>query len=90
MSRPADNIIHLSETLTISEYKSGGNKGFWLYDKTRSMNLAMRADNETDAFVKALHYYQNRLKKVEEANADLTEKVKVFVSQFPEYIEVVK
>jgi len=85
MSKPADNVIEVSDTLTLCEYKTGGNKGFWLYDKTRGMNLALRENTETDAFVKALHYYQTRLEEIEEAHDDLAEKITVFISQFPDY-----
>ena len=84
MSKPPDNIMKLSETLSMCEYKSGGCAGFWLYDKTRGMNLSMRANNETDAFVEALHYYQKRLAKVEQEHAALKTKVDAFVSQFAE------
>jgi len=85
MGKPPDNIIKLpSETLLLCEYTSGAYKGFWLYDKTRSMNLSMRAKTETEAFAEALHGYQKRLKEVEEKYAGLEEKVDAFVSQFTE------
>lgn len=58
--------------------------GFWLYDETRGMNLAMRAKTEREAFVQALEYYQNRLKDVESAHNCLTKRVNEFVSQFTE------
>ena len=82
MSRPPDILLDLSETLSLCEYKTGGYKGFWLYDKTRGMNLAMRAETSTDAFVAALEYYQKRLTSVEREHKDLKEKVDVFVDQF--------
>lgn len=88
MGRPADNTIKLSETLSLSEFKSGGSKGFWLYDKTRGMNLSMRAESETAAFVEALGYYQERLKSVEQARGELAEKVNAFLSQFSDECEV--
>ena len=47
----------LSDTLTLSE----GHDGFWLYDKTRGMNLAMHTKSERDAFIECITYYQNRL-----------------------------
>jgi hypothetical protein len=84
MSKPPDNAVKLSETLSMCEYKSGGHMGFWLYDKTRGMNLSMRAKNETDAFVEALHYYQKRLTNIEQEHAALKTKVDAFVSQFVE------
>jgi hypothetical protein len=84
MSRKPDNVVKLSDTLTICEYTSGGYIGFWLYDKTRGMNLSMRAENETAAFVEALHYYQRRLSEVELAHSTLKSKVDNFISQFEE------
>lgn len=84
MSRPPDNHVKLSETISLSEYKSGGNLGFWLYDNTRGMNLSMRAKTETAAFVEALDYYQKRLIEVEQTYASLKMKVDAFVSQFEE------
>ena len=84
MSKPADSKIVLSETLHLCEYKSGGNKGFWLWDSTRGMNLAMRAKNETEAFTKALSYYQKRLQEVEHNHKELATKVNSFLSQFEE------
>lgn len=83
MRKKPDNIIKLdSETLSLCEFKTGGSRGFWIYDATRGMNLAMRADSEAAAFVEALHYYQERLIEVERAHADLQNKVTAFVSQF--------
>lgn len=84
MSKQPDNCDVLSITLTLCEYKSGGNKGFWLYDKTRGMNLSMRAGTATDAFVEALTYYQDRLRTAEQDYKNLREKVDALVSQFME------
>ena len=86
MSKPPDNTVKLSETLTLSEYTSPRNEsfGFWLYDKTRGMNLSMRAKTAEDAFVAALTYYQKRLTEVEQAHRALTQKVDAFVAQFAE------
>lgn len=47
----------LSPTLNLSECQDG----WWLYDTTRGMNLAMRAETSEAAFVEALEYYQERL-----------------------------
>ena len=58
--------------------------GFWLYDDTRGMNLAMRAKTEQAAFIEALEYYQERLLFVEKECSDLKTKVDAFVSQFNE------
>lgn len=84
MSKPPDHIIVLSETLTLCEYEAGGSKGFWLYDKTRGMNLAMRSKSDTEAFVCGLTYYQNRLKTVELEYRKLRKSVDTFVEQFLE------
>lgn len=84
MSKSPDNILKLSDTLGLCEYTSprNGNFGFWLYDRTRGMNLSMRAKSERDAFVAALHYYQERLTSVEKEHAYLKAKVDAFVAQF--------
>lgn len=84
MGQRPDNVVKLSETLSLAEYKSGGMAGFWLYDKTRGMNLAMRAKSDTDAFVKALGYYQRQLQSVENKHRELDSKVSEFVEQFVE------
>lgn len=84
MSRPADTVEKLGETLTMCSYESGGNKGFWLYDETRGMNLSIRAKTRQDAFVECISYYQNRLAKVEKEHRELVAKVESFVSQFTE------
>lgn len=84
MSKPPDTVLKLSETLTLCEYQNpkNGSFGFWLYDKTRGMNLSMRAKTSTDAFVEALTYYQRRLAEVEGAHRDLQAKVDGFLAQF--------
>lgn len=78
MSTKAITSTDLSKTLCLSECKDG----FWLYDETRGMNLAMRAKTRDAAFIDALEYYQDRLKEVETDYALLKSKVDVFVSQF--------
>lgn len=70
----------LSSTLGLTECKDG----YWLYDKTRGMNLSMRAKTPQDAFVEALHYYQERLREVETNHAALRTKVIAFVGDFVE------
>lgn len=65
-----DNTLHLSEC----------KNGFWLYDETRGMNLAMRAKTPEQAFTAALEYYQNRLKVVESAYKLLKSQVDNFVA----------
>lgn len=55
--------------------------GFWLYDDTRGMNLAVREKTEEAAYIKALGYYQERLKEVENNYNNLKAKVDHFISQ---------
>lgn len=74
----AISSVHLTDTLTLSEC----NDGFWLYDKTRGMNLSMRAKTESAAFIECISYYQKRLAEVETDHRALSEKVESFVSQF--------
>ena len=78
--RPAIKNTVLNDTLTLSERHDG----FWLYDKTRGMNLSMRAKTQTDAFVEALTYYQDRTSKVEIEYRTLCGLVDDFVSNFTE------
>ena len=47
------NHKELSPTLSMSECTDG----FWLYDDTRGMNLAMREKTEEAAYIEALEYY---------------------------------
>lgn len=68
----------LSKSLSISECTDG----FWMYDETRGMNLAMRAKTAEAAYIQALEYYQERLKEVEEDYKSLKAKVDHFVGQF--------
>ena len=76
--RKAISTIKLTETISLSECHDG----FWLYDKTRGMNIAMRSKTSTDALVKAIMYYQNRLIDIEQLHKELKNKVDVFVDQF--------
>lgn len=78
--RPAIKNTVLNDTLTLSECHDG----FWLYDKTRGMNLSMRAKTQTDAFVEALTYYQSRMSEVETEYRTLRGLVDAFVSNFTE------
>ena len=74
------NHVQLTETLGLAERQDG----FWLYDRTRGMNLSMRAKTPQDAFVEALGYYQRRLAEVETKHRELETKVNAFVEQFIE------
>lgn len=84
MSKPPDNVTKFDETLTICEYTDPKNVnfGFWLYDKTQGMHLAMQAKTESAAFLKALRYYQGRLAQVEGEYKTLKRKVDAFVAEF--------
>ena len=68
----------LSATITLSECTDG----FWLYDKTRGMNLAMSEKSKDLAFLAALEYYQERLQHVESEYKTLKTKVDNFIEQF--------
>jgi len=57
--------------------------GFWLWDETRGMNLAVKKRTERDAFVRALQYYQVRTKQVEAELAALRNVVENFTRQVP-------
>lgn len=70
----------LSKTLSISQCTDG----YWLFDETRGMNLAMRAKTAEAAYLEALGYYQERLKEVENDYNNLKAKVDHFVGQFIE------
>ena len=66
--------MKLTDTISLTEQKDG----FWLYDKTRGMNLAMRAETEQAAFLEALSYYQKRMKKIESELASLRSAAEIF------------
>jgi len=70
------NTLFKNDTLSLTECKDG----FWLYDTIRGMNISMRAKTEQEAFIKALEYYQKRLKVVEKDYKVLNDKVSLFVS----------
>lgn len=76
------NIRHElgTKTMHLTECRDG----FWLYDETRRMNLAMRAKTPQDAFVEALGYYQGRLLSVEDELRSLRTLVEQFVCNLPE------
>jgi hypothetical protein len=71
--------MKLTDTLSLTEVGTGGNTGFWLYDRTRGMNLSMRAKSEQAAFVEALTYYQKRLQEVEKELKGIKSKVYNFI-----------
>ncbi len=74
--------ISIFKNETIDLTKPPSKDDFWLYDKTRGMNLAMSAKTEREAFIQALTYYQKRLTEVEKDLKDIETKVEKFVSNF--------
>lgn len=82
MPIPLISHTDLSPTLAISECHDG----FWIYDTTQGMNLAMRAKTRDAAFVEVITYYQERLKEIESSYAGLTGSVRAFVAQLPDGI----
>lgn len=84
MASKAIRSIKLTDTLTISECKDG----YWLYDKTRGMNLAMRAKTEQDAYVFAITYYQKRCAEIEQKKKELYDKVNNFIGSLSDNDEI--
>ena len=78
-SKPATNNEVLFNNQSMSLVKR--RDGYWLYDRTRGMNLAMRAKSEAEAYQRALAYYHRRLPQVEEKLKALKYNVETFVSQ---------
>lgn len=74
----------LTDTLTISEC----NDGFWLYDKTRGMNLSMRAKTEQQAYIDVITYYQKRCEEIEQKKKKLYDSVNSFISSLSDNEEV--
>lgn len=86
MSKKPDSFVRLSPTLHLCGFIDGGSKGYWLYDETRGMNLAMRAETERAAFVEALTYYQKRFTALDRAHNDLCDSVQSFVARHTEEV----
>jgi len=76
MAVKAISSTKLTDTLTISECHDG----YWLYDYTRGMNLAMRAKTERDAFIKAITYYQKLIIETNKELKNLNNAIDVFIS----------
>jgi len=53
--------MNLTDTISLVQ----DHHGWWLYDTTRGMNLAMRAASRDAAFIEALEYYQERTQELE-------------------------
>lgn len=68
--------LKLSDSLTLTEC----NDGWWLWDQTRKMNLAMKAASKEAALLSALNYYQGRFNTLDTQHKDLKSKVESFVS----------
>lgn len=79
MAQKAISKTKLSDTLSVAECKDG----FWLYDETRGMHVAVRAKTERDAFIEALSYYQKRLSLTES-------RTKVLQQGIDNFIETIK
>ena len=75
MATKAIRSIKLNDTLAISECKDG----YWLYDKTRGMNLSMRAKTEQDAYVGAITYYQKRCAEIEQKKKKLSDNDEIVI-----------
>lgn len=76
----AKTISHekLSDSVAITECSDG----WWLYDETRGMNLAIRAKGRDAALIDAITYYQRRLAELETEHRCLSGRVDAFVSLF--------
>lgn len=68
----------LSDNLTLSVCTDG----LWLWDKTRQMNLSIKAKTEREALLDVIKYYQARLLEVEALHKALQIKVDSFLVQF--------
>jgi hypothetical protein len=75
MSNPPINITHISSTLYLTEHKDG----FWLWDDTLEMNIALREKTKEDALYQALTFYQSRSNQLEEKYDNLHNAVDKFL-----------
>jgi len=69
--------IFKNETLSLT--KEANKEDYWLYDKIRGQNIAMRAKTEQEAFIMALTNYQKRLSEVTKELDSLQSKVDSFI-----------
>jgi endo-beta-N-acetylglucosaminidase D len=69
------------EKLTPTLVLTQGHDGWWLYDETQGMNLAMRAPSREAALLYALEYHQERNIRYANQHAALKQKVLAFASQ---------
>ena len=86
MGKPPDENTKLSDTLTLSEYKNknSGDFGFWLWDETVGMNLAMRAKTREEAILQALEYHQKARKRALEQRNELQAAIDGFIGSLRE------
>ena len=76
MATHKHQVIFKNDTINLTE----SNNGFWVYDETRGMNLAMRAKTEREAWVEAIRYYQMRLATIESSYNGLKSRVESFMT----------
>ena len=69
-------LLIKTETIQLTEDKTG----FWLYDETRGMNLAIKAKTERAAFLQALDYYQDRTAELERQLKTLKNAADAFIA----------
>ena len=70
-------------TLTFCDYtddRTTGDYGYWLYDKTKGMNLSMKAKIETQALIEGLMYYQKRLTEIESSYNSMRGRLHLFMA----------
>jgi hypothetical protein len=86
MDRPPNEITKLSDTLTLHECKDpkNGDFGFWLYDETVGMNLAIRAKTREEAILLALKFHQIAHKRAEEQRDELQAVIAGFIKSLKE------
>lgn len=84
MSNNSNILIFKNNTLQLNQCRDG----FWLYDKTQKMNLAMRATGEREAFIEALEYYQKRLEELQTDHVRLRRELNRFVQILHEDHEI--
>lgn len=76
------NFKKVSEDLNSNTSLTECHNGYWLWDKTQEMNLAMKADSREEALLEALEFYQKYYAKRKKELSDLKAKVDSFLVQF--------
>ena len=67
----------LNDNLTLSIMSSG----YWIFDKRKGINVAMRAKTERDAFLEALEYYSRYLIDSQKKFKEVTQAVDTFLNK---------